>query len=415
MTNYQEFIQWAKENGAILNELSLNTYANNERGIHSIKGIRKSKTIVKIPLKIIIHDGMGEATDVGNIIKIYKKHFQNYKIIQVMIYMLLTYKNKDSFFSPYYNILPKNTSNFPIFWLKDYLKYMSGSDILSQIIIRQNSIILDYENICKFVPRFKTIATVKEFIWMRTIVGSRNFGININGINRSAMVPISDLLNHNIEPDVNWYFDNREKYFKMVSNKYIRQNTPITDTYGNKSNIKYFLYYGFTIPNNISDILYVKLVHGSTNKQLKDELCENVTGYLKIANESIFLNDLLYFLRVSTSSQKVLKANRNPYFYRKITSSDRELIMLNAFKIYLNTLLKNYVYYDELKNEQLEKFSKKWNSFNLIDGEINVIKFYLQQIENAENIINGNNTDLIIKSNYLKMLKNFIETDKKYQ
>ena len=41
MTTYQKFINWAKDNGAIFDDLSLHKYDNGERGIHSKKGTRK--------------------------------------------------------------------------------------------------------------------------------------------------------------------------------------------------------------------------------------------------------------------------------------------------------------------------------------------------------------------------------------
>ena len=43
MNNYKIFTKWCNDNGAILSDLTLETYRNNERGIHSIKGVGKVK------------------------------------------------------------------------------------------------------------------------------------------------------------------------------------------------------------------------------------------------------------------------------------------------------------------------------------------------------------------------------------
>ena len=132
MDNYNTFVNWCNDNGAKISDLLLETYKNNERGIHAINGIRKSKTIIEIPERLIIHDGMGKETEYGQMIKKHEMKFKNLKIIYVMLFILETYKT-DCFYEPYYDILPKNTDNFPIFWKKEDIVLMSGSNISSNM------------------------------------------------------------------------------------------------------------------------------------------------------------------------------------------------------------------------------------------------------------------------------------------
>lgn len=410
MTTYQKFINWAKDNGAIFDDLSLHKYDNGERGIHSKKGTRKGKTIIKIPLKLIIHDGMGENTFYGNKVKKYADSFQNYKIIMVILYILST-NNKVSFFKPYYDILPKNILNFPIFWNDTDKEMLKGSNIHSEIIIRQRNILNDYNKICKIVPTFKNEVSIKQFLWVRTIVGSRNFGIEINNKHRVAMVPLCDLLNHDNNPDVNWFFDYKDKYFKMKSNRYIKQNIPITDTYGSKSNLKYFLFYGFTIANNDNDLIFINIEHGSNNKKLKDMLIPSINGYLGKDNNNMFFNKLISFLRISVSSKETLKKNNRLSYYSQPFDINNELLTLKAFKVYLNTLINKYTYFFSKnhpeRRDNIIKFSKRWNAYNLVMGEISVINIYLELIKNGENILNKKEKRHFNNS-YLEQLINYV-------
>ena len=64
---------------------------------------------------------------------------------------------------------------------------------LYKIRQRQKAFIEDYNTIIDVCPEFKQWS-LKDFLWARTIVGSRNFGIDIGGVNRTAMVPLSDML-----------------------------------------------------------------------------------------------------------------------------------------------------------------------------------------------------------------------------
>ena len=408
MTNYINFIRWAKENGAEFSDLTLNTYNNGERGIHANKGLRKGTCVIKIPLNIIIHDGMGEQTRYGLLLQKYAHLFNNFKIIMVIIYILTT-NLKDNFFKPYYDILPKNTENFPIFWENNQLLMLKGSNIISEILLRQKIIVRDYENICKIIPEFKKKFSIRDFLWVRTVVGSRNFGIDIDNIHRVAMIPLSDMLNHDPNPDVRWFFDQKDNYFKMIGNRYIKKNVAVTDTYGSKSNLKYLLFYGFTIPDNNNDVIYINIEHGKTNKQLKDSLIPSVKGYLDRNMNTLFFDELLAFFRISVSPKHVLEKEQYLDFYKTPYSIESELLCLKAFGVYLKTVLQNYKYFFSKGNshnrENIEKFSNTWNAYNLVMGEIAIINFYLKIIDAGEKVLKRQDSNYL-NNNYLLSLVN---------
>ena len=383
MNNYEIFLNWAKENGAMLSDLSLQEYDNSERGVHTKGGIRKGKTIVGIPLKLIIHDGICEKTKYGEIIKKNSRLFKNLKILLVMVFILETNK-EGNFYKPYYDILPRNTKNFPIFWSKDDILMLGGSNLINEIITRQNHIMDDYNNMCKIIPEFKEKYSPRDFIWARTVVGSRNFGIDIDNVHRVAMIPISDMLNHDSDPDVKWFFDNKTRQFRMVSNRYLKTKKAVTDTYGMKSNLKYLLFYGFTIKDNTEDVLYINIVHGKQNKQLKDSILSNVNGYLNKNHNSELFQTILTFLRISVSDESILRKHKHVNFYQNPYSLKNEKLTIKALKIYLITLLKNYTYFHENSKNTHTKYSIPWNCYNLIMGEISIIQYYLEIAEKSE-------------------------------
>jgi len=405
-----KFMNWAKKNGAVFPDIAFKIYGENERGVHSNSKIRKGANVIKIPLKMIIHDGMGEKTPIGRILA---NHHQNrindYNIIMVVVFILSTIK-KDSFYKPYYDLLPRDISNFPVFWSDKEYNLLAGSHILYKIRQRQKAFIEDYNTIIDVCPEFKQWS-LKDFLWARTIVGSRNFGIDIGGVNRTAMVPLSDMLNHDEAPNVAWRFDNRDGFFKMKSNKTLKQGVAITDTYGKKCNSQYFLYYGFTQSNNNKNRIKINLVHPiSSNKLYKDSILPSVSGYLCKDIDLLDFNELMVFLRISLSDNEMLKKYkyRSQYFYPLTTA--HEILVLKSFRVYLDTLLSKYKFsYDALlfNLKKCKQLTKEWNALTLIKGEMEVILFYKDLIKQAINYINKKDNSFDSKYNtyFIKLRK----------
>lgn len=94
-----------------------------------------------------------------------------------MLFMLIDRQNPDSFFKPYYDILPPTLSNMPIFWTEEEIDYLRGSYLQIQIDERKSAIDNDYQSICDIFPSFARVASSEEFAWARMCVCSRNFGI----------------------------------------------------------------------------------------------------------------------------------------------------------------------------------------------------------------------------------------------
>lgn len=62
-------VRWGRGRAAPLERtapgLYLKKYTDDVRGVHADKEISSNSQIVTIPLKLLIHEGMGQKTDVG--------------------------------------------------------------------------------------------------------------------------------------------------------------------------------------------------------------------------------------------------------------------------------------------------------------------------------------------------------------
>lgn len=142
--------------------------------------------------------------------------FEAPKHIYLLLFLLIDGEKPDSFFRPYYDTLPQTTPNFPIFWSDEELEWLKGSYLLQQVEDRKRSIKSDYEKICGIDPTFRRFS-LDRFAWARMIVCSRNFGLTINGIQTSAMVPFADMLNHYRPRETAWCYDEESGAFQITS------------------------------------------------------------------------------------------------------------------------------------------------------------------------------------------------------
>ena len=139
----------------------------------------------------------------------------------------------------------------PVFWSEEELSWLRGSFLVSQTRDRKEAIVRDYRNICTIAPEFESTVTQQQFTWARMIVCSRNFGIIVNGLRTSAMVPYADMLNHLRPRECKWEFEDDIQAFTITSLEHMTAGAQVYDSYGKKCNYRFLLNYGFALENNI--------------------------------------------------------------------------------------------------------------------------------------------------------------------
>ena len=115
---------------------------NEMRGVHAIEDIAPNSVCVEVPRKCLITVEMGKATDIGELILKSDVDLDAPKHVFLMIFLLLDRKDPESFFKPYYDILPQTLRNMPIFWDDEELSCLEGSHLLHQVSARIYCIVL---------------------------------------------------------------------------------------------------------------------------------------------------------------------------------------------------------------------------------------------------------------------------------
>lgn len=317
--------------------------------------------------------------------------------------MLIDRKDPNSFFKPYYDILPETLSNMPIFWSPEELGYLKGSYLLEQIDERNAAIETDYESICNVVPHFRSYSTLQEFKWARMCVCSRNFGLVVNGLQTAALVPYADMLNHYRPRETKWQFDDDLQSFTVIALQHIGAGAQVYDSYGKKCNHRFLLNYGFSVENNIeadgtcpnevplllelhpSDPLYdVKVTYyrrdlSTSSRRVRVSIGEND------GSKTVFA--LLRLIEADAEDFDLLIASAGSSLYRSIRdamipiSLDNELKVLKQLLFICDSYLSKYPASLEddvhrLVHGNVEMFSNERNALIQVKGEKEVLHFY---------------------------------------
>ena len=226
-------------------------YDEANRGVHASEVIEDDEMIMEIPYACVFNVEMGKATSTGQLVlKANIEHrFDAPKHIYLMLFLLIDGEDENSFFQPYYKILPESLSGMPVFWTEEEYAYLKGSYLLNQTQMRKDAILKDYEEILTVDSEFSRF-TLEQFAWARMIVCSRNFGGMINGVKSSGMVPMADMLNHYRPRETRWGFDEETNMFTIHACCDIGVGDSVYDSYGKKCQHRFLLNYGFAIENN---------------------------------------------------------------------------------------------------------------------------------------------------------------------
>lgn len=194
---FQKLLDWMSKNGADFSKLKLRYYTEDYRGVHAKQDIKNGEVVLYVPLNCIITLEMAFRSPIGKLM--YEKGLRQRLISPkhsfLGTYLLQEWKKDVIPFEEYLDILPKNVSDFPIFFSDEDKKFLKGSPFLNQVNEKIEDIQTDYDLICKEVPEYKQF-TIQEYSKVRMIVSSRIFGITVNGVKTDGFVPYADMLNH---------------------------------------------------------------------------------------------------------------------------------------------------------------------------------------------------------------------------
>ena len=123
---FERLLTWMREGGSQFDKLKIRYYTQDYRGVHAARDIKKGETILYVPKDQIITLELAFASPVGK--KMYEKGLRQ-RLISPKHSFLCTFimqerRKPDSMWQTYIDILPKQYTNFPIFFTAEEKQWL---------------------------------------------------------------------------------------------------------------------------------------------------------------------------------------------------------------------------------------------------------------------------------------------------
>ena len=110
------------------------------RGVYIKEDVCRGTEIITIPRKLIISCDMGCNIPLSEGLSNDPSDFEKYKHIYLANFLLEDMEKEDSFYKPYYDILPQDISNIPLLWTNKEINSLHGSYFVSFLFVLHSSL-----------------------------------------------------------------------------------------------------------------------------------------------------------------------------------------------------------------------------------------------------------------------------------
>lgn len=244
--------QWLRQGSAKFPKLYMEYYGPEYRGVHCTSRIAVEEQILFVPHRHIMTSEVARASAIGA--RIIDTGIQLRSKHSLIAAFLLQERaaGAASFWYPYIVNLPSNFDSMPLFFDEHMLQELQGSFCLSKISEQLDSFRREYDDIRRVVHEFNQY-TLEDFVWARLVVITRIFGLRIGDLATEGLVPYADMLNHKWPKESRWNYDDRLRGFVITATQPISGGNQVFDSYGRKCNSRFFVNYGFALPDNSQD------------------------------------------------------------------------------------------------------------------------------------------------------------------
>ena len=397
---YIKFLKELYKYNSFFPKLKIHFYTNNYRGVLAKKNIIKNEIIMTIPKECLISLETVLETDYGKKIGefMYK---ELYSPKHCLLTSFLLYEEKNPKYKYYFDLLPNDFSNFPIFYTQDELNLLKGSPFLNQISTKKDDIKNDYNKLCEHISDFNQFSLLK-FCQARILISSRIFGIQMKDKKTDVLVPFADLLNHKRPKQTQWYYDDSIESFVIQATENIEEGSEIFDSYGKKTNARFLLHYGFCLDDNDTSEFNMTITFNESFPlfEQKKIFFENEKEYKRTFNLNnsfyqseilellsfirfILFDDELYLLYNSISSNEDINTEEinTVYYYVKPIDIKLEIKVLKYFRSLCRKALGKYpTTFEEDENKFRNDKDISFNVRNillLLMSEKTILAYYI--------------------------------------
>ncbi len=249
----QRLLFWLEEQGASFPSVKVEV-GQGGREIHASRPIKSGSLVMHIPEFLFITTEAAKESEIGQMIASSNCDIED---SGYMAAHLIKMKRQGSFWSPYIDVLPKSFAEHPYFLTDSELEYLKGSYVLSLIRRRRKQLDYEYNQLLSCLPKEK-VFTREEYLWGCCIYLTRTHAVKIAGVKTHALVPLADMPNHSISPNVLWGYESSRGFLYSAADS-IEIDEPLTIKYWRECNGITWARFGFCLESNPYNVAEVQL------------------------------------------------------------------------------------------------------------------------------------------------------------
>lgn len=244
---FARLVRWVERAGGHVGPLGLGRGASG-RHVYARAHIASNQRVLEVPRSHLMTVEAARASDIGRRIAaagVAPRGGHTW----LAAHLLQETRARKSFWRPYLDLLPESYRHVPVVFDERELALLRGSFTLDRIRDRRDALAREHDELCRRVPAFRAYG-YDAFVWAQLTVASRVFGLTIDGEATQALVPIADLLDHKLPRETTWGYAHTAGAFHITALEARAPGDPVFDSYGHKCNSRFFLNYGFALPDN---------------------------------------------------------------------------------------------------------------------------------------------------------------------
>lgn len=248
-SSISELVHWGLKNGVELNNVAIEEVTPNYRLMKATKSIKRGSVVMKVPLEVLIRESACEERWHLKFDSSQRRSLDGHTWLALGLLNEFD-KGGDSFWAPYLATLPQDYQTFALMFSNEDAKTLGERSLVR--MMRDHRLKKIEKDFCELL-RPHIPWTFRRYLWARISVVTRIFKVDIDKHSDRVFVPFADMLNHSPNPNTSWCYSDKDRGFVMVATRYIPKGSELTDSYGEKCNSRYFVNYGFSLPQNLAN------------------------------------------------------------------------------------------------------------------------------------------------------------------
>lgn len=247
------FMEWLPELGATTSAVVLDMTPHG-RQLCARHPIKKGALVMHIPRTAMILVDEARDSTIGLLIQ---KHKVKLTIYGALAAYLLDLRRRGEAWGPFLDILPGAFDEHPFCLAESDLDLLQASWILPSLRRRRARMEKEYAALRACLPDEYAFSR-EDYVWASCCAWTRVYTVRIDGRDTHALVPMGDMLDHELDANVRW---SREVKlgFLLTAARDIDVGEPLTMHYWSAGNARMFATFGFCLTHNPNDVALLRL------------------------------------------------------------------------------------------------------------------------------------------------------------